>query len=182
MNIGDTIKLNDTDLLVLDFIDSKPFVLAYDLNIITGFSETSNDYKDSMLRKKCEDWFAGTNFRSLPRTIDLTTMDGYKGYGKLSTVAAPLTFDEYRKYSDIIIPRIQHPFWTATGWERPDNCKMSFACYVYVDGTIDYITYNDESLQLAPAFILEETPSHISFFSTVEFLEELKNCFMEVNT
>ena len=153
--IGDIIKVNDINLLVLDEINGNPFVIALDLDIESPFGN-SNNYKKSELRKRVESWFKGTGIKAIARDVDLTAMDGYKGYGELNTVVAPLTFDEYRKYNHILTPHIKNWFWLVTSWGSPekDNWASSYVCIVNIGGSANYYNYGNSD-GLAPAFILD---------------------------
>ena len=153
--IGDIIKVNGINLLVLDEINGNPFVIALDLDIESPFGN-SNNYKKSELRKRVESWFKDTGIKAIARDVDLTAMDGYKGYGALNTVVAPLTFDEYRKYNHILTPHIKNWFWLVTPWGSPekDNWASVGICGVSYDGSADGYNYSS-SRGLVPAFILD---------------------------
>lgn len=177
--IGEVNTINGIKLLTLDENDGNPFVMALGLDIETKFDENSNNYAESLIKRKTERWFAETGLKAVKRTIDLQTMDGYKGYGELEVKAAPLTFDEYRKYADIIIPHIEHWFWLATGWGRPDpeSWASNFVCRVNGNGGAGGYTYTN-SYYLAPAFILDKSCMgnyiyDLSSFSTEELLAEI---------
>lgn len=162
MKIGETITVNDTKLLVLDFINENPFVICLDTGIKTKFSPETNNYKTSILRTKAETWLKKRGFKTIPRVIDLITMNGYTGYGEMEVDVAPLTFDEYRKYTQILTPHIQEWFWTATGWyvDLLDTNMSNFVCVVLYSGTADYGSYWG-SFELAPAFILDKDSLNI---------------------
>lgn len=153
--IGDIIKVNGINLLVLDEINGNPFVIALDLDIESLFGN-SNNYKKSELRKRVESWFKDTGIKAIARDVDLTAMDGYKGYGELNTVVAPLTFDEYRKYNHILTPHIKNWFWLVTPWGSPekDNWTSDRVCAVTAVGSADHSYYGSRG-GLAPAFILD---------------------------
>ena len=153
--IGDIITVKGVKCVVLDEINGNPFVIALDLDIESPFGN-SNNYKKSELRKRVESWFKDTGIKAIARDVDLTAMDGYKGYGALNTVVAPLTFDEYRKYNHILTPHIKNWFWLVTPWGSPekDNWASDYVCYVNRDGSASNFGYN-YSLGLAPAFILD---------------------------
>lgn len=153
--IGDIITVKGVKCVVLDEINGNPFVIALDLDIESPFGN-SNNYKKSELRKRVESWFKGTGIKAIARDVDLTAMDGYKGYGELNTVVAPLTFDEYRKYNHILTPHIKNWFWLVTSWGSPekDNWASGTVCIVNSDGSASYSYYYD-SRGLAPAFILD---------------------------
>lgn len=173
--IGNMIKVNGIDLLVIDEINGNPFVIALNLgkNVVFG---KSNNYKTSNLRKETEKWFAETGLKAVERTIDLIAMDGYKGFGTLTTHVAPLTFDEWRKYAEIITPHIKDWFWLATPWGSPerDNWASRRVCAVGADGSASYYTYDySYGDSLAPTFILENYKSDLSNFSNEELIKEL---------
>lgn len=140
--IGKTITVNGVKCLVLDEIDGNPFVIALEVGIDFVFGN-SNNYKESTLRKGAEAWLKKTDIKAIPRNVDLTAMDGYKGYGSLNTTVAPLTFDEYRKYNHILTPHIKDSFWLVTPWGSPekDNWASNRVCYVYTDGSANYNDY-----------------------------------------
>lgn len=157
--VGEVNTINGVKLLALDEIDGNPFVLAIGLDTETRFDESGNNYAKSLIKKETEKWFAETGLKAVKRTIDLQTMDGYKGYGELKVEVAPLTFDEYRKYSDIIIPHIENWFWLATGWGRPDfkNWASNRVCLVGSSGAADSGGYNNSDGKIVPAFILDKS-------------------------
>ena len=171
--IGKTITVNGVKCLVLDEIDGNPFVIALEVGIDFVFGN-SNNYKESTLRKGAEAWLKKTGIKAIPRDVDLTAMDGYKGYGSLNTAVAPLTFDEYRKYNHILTPHIKNWFWLVTPWGSPekDNWASDIVCYVHGDGSADTDTYNN-SRGLAPAFILDKNEKSLSDFTNEELIAEL---------
>ena len=134
----------------------------------------SNNYKESTLRKGAEAWLKKTGIKAIPRDVDLTAMDGYKGYGSLNTAVAPLTFDEYRKYNHILTPHIKNWFWLVTPWGSPekDNWASGSVCIVNDDGSADY-TYYTIGRGLAPAFILDKNEKSLSDFTNEELIAEL---------
>lgn len=171
--IGETITINGVKCLVLDEIDGNPFVIALEVGIDFVFGN-SNNYKESTLRKGAETWLKKTGIKAIPRDVDLTAMDGYKGYGSLNTAVAPLTFDEYRKYNHILTPHIKNWFWLVTPWGSPekDNWASDRVCGVSSDGSADY-NYYGGSGGLAPAFILDKNEKSLSDFTNEELIAEL---------
>lgn len=171
--IGKTITVNGVKCLVLDEIDGNPFVIALEVGIDFVFGN-SNNYKESTLRKGAEAWLKKTGIKAIPRDVDLTAMDGYKGYGSLNTAVAPLTFDEYRKYNHILTPHIKNWFWLVTPWGSPekDNWASSGVCFVNDDGSANFDGYY-YSRGLAPAFILDKNEKSLSDFTNEELIAEL---------
>lgn len=170
--IGETITVNGVKCLVLDEIDGNPFVIALEVGIDFVFGN-SNNYKESTLRKGAEAWLKKTGIKAIPRDVDLTAMDGYKGYGSLNTTVAPLTFDEHRKYNHILTPHIKDSFWLVTPWGSPekDNWASNFVCGVNAGSADGHDYYT--SFGLAPAFILDKNGKSLSDFTNEELIAEL---------
>lgn len=171
--IGETITVNGVKCLVLDEIDGNPFVIALEVGIDFVFGN-SNNYKESTLRKGAEAWLKKTGIKAIPRDVDLTAMDGYKGYGSLNTTVAPLTFDEHRKYNHILTPHIKDSFWLVTPWGSPekDNWASTGVCNVTYDGSASYSGYYN-GYGLVPAFILDKNGKSLSDFTNEELIAEL---------
>ena len=174
--IGDIITVKRVKCVVLDEINGNPFVIALDLDIESPFGN-SNNYKKSELRRRVESWFKDTGIKAITRDVDLTAIDGYKGYGALNTAVAPLTFDEYRKYNHILTPYIKNWFWLVTPWGSPekDNWASTAVCFVDGDGSAS-ISYYYYSSGLAPAFILDRNQclnKSLSDFTNAELIAEL---------
>lgn len=171
--IGETITVNGVKCLVLDEIDGNPFVIALEVGIDFVFGN-SNNYKESTLRKGAEAWLKKTGIKAIPRDVDLTAMDGYKGYGSLNITVAPLTFDEHRKYNHILTPHIKDSFWLVTPWGSPekDNWASVAVCYVDSGGSASYYGYSSSN-GLAPAFILDKNGKSLSDFTNEELIAEL---------
>lgn len=180
--IGETFKIKDEKLLVLDIIDGNLFVIALDIGITTIFSNNSNNYKGSTLEKATNEWFRELDVPAIPRKLDLTTMDGSKCYGTMEVKAAPLTFYEWHKYAEIIIPHVKNWFWLATAWADPKwgNWGSNFVCLVSSDSSAYGSCYYGRGL--APAFILDKKffednynndPDLLASFSTDALLAEV---------
>lgn len=169
---GNIIIVNNTDLLILDETKDAVFVLAYNLNIKTKFGERNNEYKDSRLQKEIDNWLAATNFHPISRRLELNTTDDAAIYDILIVRAAPLTFDEYRRYSPIIKPYIKTWFWLANKWS---NNSSSRVCLVDSIGTAISNHYGINNGALVPAFILpkDDFKNPLSNFSTKELLDEI---------
>ncbi len=188
---GDIVKIAGTEFVVLDVQKSaamdgrdKLFILLKEPAGDTAFSENdSNDFSKSMLREKTDEWFEkfaeGINRVCVySREIDLTTVDGIANHGVLHLPVAPLTFDEYRKYFRYI-PNCGKSYWLATGYGAPGHYGATRALYVYSNGDWNYY-YCSDSYAVRPAlivssFLLDDTESDLSRYTTEELLEEIRN-------
>lgn len=181
LNPGDIITLADVKFAVLDIIDGNPFVVALTNQGSSRFGD-SNNYANSTLRNVVENWLEDLDIDTdlvMEREIDLTTLDGYKGYGKLKVKAAPLTMDEARKYAELI-PDPDDWSWLATGWGAPEHFGSLFALYVNSNGGWDYGSCSSSrgvrpALMLSSALLTSvEIKTDLSDVSTDDLMAELK--------
>lgn len=181
LNPGDIITLADVKFAVLDIIDGNPFVVALTNQGSSRFGD-SNNYANSTLRNVVENWLEDLDIDTdlvMEREIDLTTLDGYKGYGKLKVKAAPLTMDEARKYAELI-PDPDDWSWLATGWGAPEHFGSQHALYVSSNGSW-YNSSCSNSHGIRPALMLSsalltsvEIKTDLSDVSTDDLMAELK--------
>lgn len=181
LNPGDIITLADVKFAVLDIIDGNPFVVALTNQGSSRFGD-SNNYANSTLRNVVENWLEDLDIDTdlvMEREIDLTTLDGYKGYGKLKVKAAPLTMDEARKYAELI-PDPDDWSWLATGWGAPEHFGSRYALGVNSNGNWGGNNCSN-SRGIRPALMLSsalltsvEIKTDLSDVSTDDLMAELK--------
>lgn len=181
LNPGDIITLADVKFAVLDIIDGNPFVVALTNQGSSRFGD-SNNYANSTLRNVVENWLEDLDIDTdlvMEREIDLTTLDGYKGYGKLKVKAAPLTMDEARKYAELI-PDPDDWSWLATGWGAPEHFGSQLALFVCSNGNWDgngcsFSGGIRPALMLSSALLTSvEIKTDLSDVSTDDLMAELK--------
>lgn len=181
LNPGDIITLADVKFAVLDIIDGNPFVVALTNQGSSRFGD-SNNYANSTLRNVVENWLEDLDIDTdlvMEREIDLTTLDGYKGYGKLKVKAAPLTMDEARKYAELI-PDPDGWSWLATGWGAPEHFGSQYALGVGSGGGWDgdncSVSYGIRpALMLSSALLTSvEIKTDLSDVSTDDLMAKLK--------
>ena len=192
---GDIIELAGIKFVVLD--DTTPFNgegEAHDLLILALESQgqstfgNTNNYAESELKEAVGAWLyrlteklevEGYNSDLIKRrTIDLTTLDGYKGFGSLEVAAAPLTLDEARKYAEVM-PDPDEACWLATGWGGPEHCGSAYALLVGSSGSW-YNNYCSGSYGIRPALVISslllasEDEPDLSDYTTDELLAEVR--------
>jgi hypothetical protein len=181
LNPGDIITLADVKFAVLDIIDGNPFVVALTNQGSSRFGD-SNNYANSTLRNVVENWLEDLDIDTdlvMEREIDLTTLDGYKGYGKLKVKAAPLTMDEARKYAELI-PDPDDWSWLATGWGAPEHFGSQGALGVGSNGNWNNNNCSNSNgirpaLMLSSALLTSvEIKTDLSDVSTDDLMAELK--------
>lgn len=141
---GEIVELAGVKFVVLDversyaYYPDTLFILTLHSVGQSCFGE-SNDYELSELRDAIGEWLKGMEARGfdsthvVSRKIDLTTLDGHKGYGEIWTNAAPLTLDEARKYADII-PNADESYWLSTGFSGPNKADGNMVLCVDKNG------------------------------------------------
>lgn len=169
---GDIVQLAGISFAVLD--DLSPysgegeehdiFILALEGQGTSQFGDTNN-YAESVLKKRVEDWLYRLTEKMVEqgldpelirtRTISLTTLDGYKGYGELDVKAAPLTLDEARRCAEAM-PDPDVSSWLATGWGGPEHLGATGALYVFASGSWSNNNCSNAGYAIRPALMENE--------------------------
>ena len=186
---GATVKYHGEPCIVLEH--RKDGTLLMVLEQIEHTFGSDNDFAKSDLREHLNGAYMdtltqGNHGEILKRAIDLTAVNGSKQYGIDTCCIAPLTFDEYRKYHDII-PKPEKWEWSVTPWSTPcvnedDTWVMDdtdYACCLYTDGGVDS-GYCRDAYGSRPAFLLPsnyvvEPENALASYTTRELVEELFN-------
>lgn len=136
---GATVKYHGEPCLILEH--RKDGTLLMVLEQIEHTFGSDNDFAKSYLREHLNGAYMdtltqGNRGEILKRTIDLTALNGSKQYGIDTCCIAPLTFDEYRKYHDII-PKPEKWEWSATPWSTPCvNGDETWVMGLYTNGDV----------------------------------------------
>lgn len=123
---GDTFKIGDHDFIVLDqneyaettAVISKGFMAE---NI--KFDEDTRNYGNSNLKKVIEEEIqpiieAEVGAENIVENyVDLTSVDMQKEFSRFKCKVRPITFDEARKYNDLLVNKeLDDWWWTCTPW------------------------------------------------------------------
>lgn len=179
------INYGGLDCIVLDVEQDRILVLAKESIGNMPFDEgNSNNFPKGTLCKYLNGEFIkklkanGADTSALiPTTIDLTSDDGLKDYGKTTQKIFLLTCDMYRKYRSVI-PNLDDWWWLATAYSTESNGYAYFARYVSSDGSLNDSTACNGYIGVRPAFylkssILESLSPSLSEFTTEELLREV---------
>lgn len=140
---GDTVKIAGVEFVILEVRNelcgggNALFVMAKEPICYTAFDVKSNNYWKSTLRKRIEKWEKELCAKKdkpviYTREISLLSEDGRVDYGSWPVGAAPLTLDEYRKYSKVI-PLTREAYWLATAY----GVTRTRAVIVNCEGDLD---------------------------------------------
>ena len=179
------INYGGLDCIVLDVEQDRILVLAKESIGNMPFDEgNSNNFPKGTLCKYLNGEFIkklkanGADTSALiPTTIDLTSDDGLKDYGKTTQKIFLLTCDMYRKYRSVI-PNLDDWWWLATAYSTESNGYAHIARIVYSDGGLYNSSAYVGSNGVRPAFylkssILESLSPSLSEFTTEELLREV---------
>lgn len=178
--VGATVKYHGEPCLILEH--RKDGVLLLVLEQIEHSFGSDNDFSKSDLRDHFNGAYMdtltqGNRGEILPRTIDLTALNGSTQYGSCVCHIAPLTFDEIRKYHGIL-PKPESWEWSATPWSTP--CVDEDDAWVVGLNSVGGLGNGSCSGTLGsrPAFLLPsnyvvEPKSSLAEYSTRELVEEL---------
>lgn len=135
---SDTFKIGDHDFIVLDHneytettaVISKGFMAE---NIV--FDDDTRDYRKSNLRKVIEEDIQPIiesevgEEKIVECSVDLTSVDMQEEFSRFKCKVRPITFDEARKYNDLLVNNeLNDWWWTCTPWSTAERgCEYSIA-------------------------------------------------------
>ena len=148
--VGQTVRIGDHVMIALEHSGDTTAVICkepYRKDVPFG---KNNNYNGSNVDKICEKFadelaaIVGEE-NIVMHTVDLTTDDGLKDYGKIRRRASAMTTDQYRRYVDILDEyKLDIWTWLATAFstkkhdsDRLVKCVSPSGCVLssnYVDG------------------------------------------------
>lgn len=141
IGIGDTFELAGFTWMILDINEEGYYCLSSSIED-REFDEYSNDWKPSSLRKylngeyleKICDSVGSENIVSFER--DLISLDGRNDYETCEDKVSLLTFDEYRKYREVV--KLNGYWWLLTPWGVKRDGYENSVAVVCPSGSFDY--------------------------------------------
>lgn len=134
LNPGDVFKIGEHDFIVLEQMDGQTAVISKKLmakNVV--FDDDTRDYKESSIKKLIENEIqpiieAAVGAENIvEHEVDLTSADRQNEFGTCTCKVRMITFDEVRKYNDLIADKnLPDWWWTCTPWSSAERgCKYS---------------------------------------------------------
>lgn len=180
--VGATVKYHGEPCLILEH--RKDGTLLMVLEQIEHSFGSDNDFAKSDLRDHLNGAYMDTLTQGnrgdiLPRTIDLTALNGSKQYGTCVCHIAPLTLDEIRKYHDIL-PKPESWEWSATPWsticvDEDDTWVVGLGSSGGLYDNVCSSTNGSRPAFLLPSNYVVEPKSNLADYTTRELVEELFN-------
>lgn len=163
LKAGETFCIGENDYIVLEQHEGKTKAISKDfIAEDRGFADGTVDYKTSGLRKYIEaeiqpiieNEVGAENL--VEHRVSLETMDGHDNYGELTCKVRPITFDEARKYNDLIVNKdLNDWWWTCTASTSPNREYNHSMVVVLPSGCFNNNYTCNKRNGVRPVFILK---------------------------
>ena len=128
LKAGEVFKIAEHDFIVLEQKDGVAAVISKDLMAECEEFGKSKDYNTSNIKKLIErdiqpiiEAVVGTD-NLVEHEVDLTSVDMQNEYGSCKCKVRPITFDEARKYNDLLVNKeLPDWWWTCTPWSTEER-------------------------------------------------------------
>lgn len=150
LNAGDTFKIGEHDFIVLEQTNGQTMVISKGLMAENKvFDSNCRDYSKSSLKKFIESIIQPIIEKEIgadniiEHEVDLTSVDMQNEFGKCECKVRPITFDEARKYNDLLVNKnLPDWFWTCTPWSTKDRGWKYSVTVVSPSGSISINDYD----------------------------------------
>lgn len=146
--VGEIVKIGKYEFIVLEHSKDTTAVILKDLLFESKEFGKDNNYKASYVDNLCGDFadeiseIIGKD-NLIEHTVDLTSDDGLKDYGKIKRSMSLLTTDLYRRYVEILDKyKVKKWWWLATAFSTPKHDPDNWVKCVSPSGFISYNNYN----------------------------------------
>lgn len=128
---GDTFKIGDRDFIVLDqneYAETTAVISKGFMKEDIVFDDDTRDYRKSNLRKVIEEDIQPIIESEVGEenivecSVDLTSVDMQEEFSHFKCKVRPITFDEARKYNDLLVNNeLNDWWWTCTPWSTAER-------------------------------------------------------------
>lgn len=146
VSVGDTVKIGDYELIVLEQTGSTTMLICKDFIKICAFG-LNNNYDGSNADKLCNEFamklakIVGED-NVILHSVDLTADDGLKDYGSVKRHASLLTADLYRRYVYTLDKHNPKEWWwLATAYSTPTHDNDNWVKCVSPSGYVDFDSF-----------------------------------------
>ncbi|MBQ7976579.1 MAG: hypothetical protein IJ300_12915 [Clostridia bacterium] len=144
---GDTFKIGQDEFIVLEQSNDTTAVIFKNLKYNSEVFGENNNYENSNVDELCKQLAECSGIDGLvEHTVDLTSDDGLKDYGKIRRTMSLLTAEMYRKYVHILDKhKVDSWWWLATAYSTPSHDNSSWVKCVSPSGGICDDDYDGDS-------------------------------------
>ena len=150
LNAGEVFKIAEHDFIVLEQMDGEAAVISKDLMAECVVFGESKDYNTSNIKALIERDIqpvieAAVGVENLvEHEVDLTSVDMQNEHGTCRCKVRPITFDEARKYNDLLVNKeLPDWWWTCTPWSTKERGWKRSIAVVSPSGGIYDGCFND---------------------------------------
>ena len=161
--VGETFKLGKHEFVVLEHSKDTTAVILKGLLFEEKKFGSSNNFDGSNVDKECQK-FAGEIAgivgaeNLIEHTVDLTSDDGLKDYGKVRRKMSLLTAELYRRYVYILDKfKLDKWWWLATAYSTKAHDNDRWVKCVSPSGHVNRLNYVDFSRGVRPFCILSSS-------------------------
>lgn len=159
---GETFKIGKRDFIVLEHTDNGTKVISKELiaeNVV--FDEDTKDYNKSniknMIETEIQPWIEKDvgEENIVTHKVHLTSVDMQEEFEHWQGCVRLLTFDESRKYNDLLVNKeLEDWCWTCTPWSTDDRDYKYAVAVVSPLGCVNY-NFCDDYNGVRPFCILK---------------------------
>ena len=147
---GEVFKIGEHNFIVLEQMDGKAAVISKDLLAEdVAFGESKN-YNTSSLKELIESDIQPVIEKAVgaenlvEHEVDLTSVDMQNEYGTCRCKVRPITFEEARKYNELLVNKeLPDWWWTCTPWSTGERGWRWPMTVVSPSGDFNYRRYYD---------------------------------------
>lgn len=162
LNPGEIFKIGEHDFIVLEQMEGQTAVISKGFMAEDKqFDEETRDYNKSAIKRFIESEIqpvieAAVGADNLvEHEVDLTSVDMQKEFENCRCKVRLITFDEARKYNDLVADKsLGDLWWTCTPWSTEERGYKYLLAVVFPSGCITYNFY-DCSCGVRPFCILK---------------------------
>lgn len=164
LHLGDTFKIGDHDFIVLDqneYAETTAVISKGFMKEDIVFDDDTRDYRKSNLRKVIEGDIqpiieAEVGEENIVEcSVDLTSVDMQEEFSHFKCKVRPITFDEARKYNDLLVNNeLNDWWWTCTPWSTAER-GWEYSIAVVASSGVIYGRFYGSSRGVRPFCILK---------------------------
>lgn len=158
--VKDTFKIGKHEFVVLEHSGDTTAVILKELLIKGKEFGKNNNYNGSYVDDECNkfaDEIAALIGKEnlVEHTVDLTSDDGLKDYGKIRRWASLLTADLYRRYVEALdAHKIEKWWWLSTAYSTPGHNHTPWVKCVAPSGLLNFVSFGSDGRGVRPFCIL----------------------------
>lgn len=146
LDAGEVFKIGEHDFIVLEQMEGQTAVISkgFMANDVV-FDDDTRDYNKSSLKKLIESEIqpvieSAVGVENLvDHEVDLTSVDMQKELGICRCKVRPITFDEARKYNNLLVNKdLDDWWWTLTPWSTEERSWKYSIAVVSPDGYFNW--------------------------------------------